>query len=97
MVQCLLGGILGIILGYIGAYLVGTISIPMEVAWELNPLPASAKAETVAAQVMRLPISISGPLLLAACGFTLALGAVSAWGMGRSMGRLRPALVLKSL
>ena len=97
MAQCLLGGILGIVLGYIGAYLVGTIAIPMEVAWELNPLPASVKAESVAAQAVRLPISVSWPLLLVSCGFTLALGAVAAWGMGRSTARLRPALVLKSL
>ncbi|MDR2892528.1 MAG: ABC transporter permease [Deltaproteobacteria bacterium] len=97
MVQCLIGCVLGIVLGYIGAYLVGTIAIPMEVAWELNQLPASAKAETVAAQVMRLPISISVPLLLAACGFTLALGTIAAWGMGRSIARLHPALLFNRL
>jgi putative ABC transport system permease protein len=97
MTQCLFGGILGIVLGYIGAYLVGTMSIPMEVAWELNPLPASAKAESMAAQAVRLPISLSWPLVLAACGFTLALGAASAWAMGRSTAKLRPALVLNRL
>jgi putative ABC transport system permease protein len=95
MLQCLLGGILGIILGYIGAYLVGTLSIPMEVSWELNPLPASARAEN-AAQVMQLPISISWALSLAAFCFTLLLGAIAAWAMGRSTARLRPSLVLNS-
>lgn len=97
MAQCLLGGVIGVALGYIGAYLVGTMAIPMETAWGLNPLPASAKADSLAAQSVNLPISLSVPLLFAACGFTLALGAISAWIMGRSTARMRPSAVLNSL
>ena len=97
MAQCLVGGLLGVVLGYIGAYLVGTLSIPMEIAWELNPLPASAKADSMAAQSVHLPITLSVSLLLAACGVTLTLGAISAWFMGRSTARIRPSVVLNSL
>ena len=97
MIQCFFGGLLGVALGYAGAYLVGSMAIPMEIAWELNPLPASAKAEALAAQSVRLPISLSPILLLTACAFTLFLGAVAAWLMGRSTARVRPGSVLHGM
>lgn len=97
MAQCLLGGLLGVAAGYVGAYLVGTMDIPMEIAWELNPLPAFAKVDGIAAQSVRLPIALSVPLLFAACGVTLALGAIAAWVMGKSTARMRPSAVLNSL
>ena len=52
MAKCLLGGLLGVTLGFIGAWLLSGQSITMAVPWELYPLPASAKAEAVAAQTM---------------------------------------------
>lgn len=97
MIQCLLGGLLGTALGYAGAYLVGTMELPMEIAWELNPLPASAKADALAAQSVHLPVSLSPMLLLAVCVFTLALGTLAAWLMGRSTARVRPGTVLRSI
>ena len=96
MVQCVMGGILGILLGYMAAYLVGTMAIPLEMSWDMNPLPSSAKGESVA-HAMHLPISISLSLLLATMCFTLVLGTFSSWIMGRSTARVRPAAVLNSL
>jgi ABC-type lipoprotein release transport system permease subunit len=66
----------------------------MEVSWELNPLPAAARAENAASQVMQLPISVSWILSATAFCFTLMLGAVAAWAMSKSTARLRPSLVL---
>ena len=97
MVQCLLGGLLGVVLGYSGAYLVGTMVIPMEIAWELNPLPASAKVDTLVTQSVRLPISLSPMLLLIACSFTLFLGMAVAWLLGRSTAKVRPGRVLNEI
>jgi len=97
LIQCLVGGLLGVLFGYAGAYLIGTIAIPMEAAWEVNPLPASAKADNILAQTVQLPIGLSLPLLLSACGFTLLLGLAAAWIMSKSTAKMKPAGALDSL
>jgi putative ABC transport system permease protein len=97
MAQCLLGGLLGVALGFIGAWLLSGLSITMAVPWELNPLPASAKAEAVAAQTMRLPVSVSWRLAATALGLALASGLLTAWAMGRMTAGIKPAVTLRRL
>ncbi len=82
---------------YLGAYLIGMLSIPMSASWELNPLPASAKVEDAASQVIRLPISLSWQLIGMAWGFSLIIGAVAAFIMGKSTEKMRPADIFKKI
>lgn len=97
MAQCLLGGLLGLALGFLGAWLLSGLSITMAVPWELNPLPASAKAEAVAAQTMHLPVSVSWRLTATALGLALASGLLTAWAMVRMTAGIKPAVTLRRL
>ena len=97
MVQCVLGGILGLGLGYMGAFLVGTLSLPMATPWALNPLPASVKIGELANQAIRLPIQFSWGLVLVALGVAVATGGIAALVMGRVAANMRPADILRKI
>ena len=97
MVQCLLGGLLGLGLGYMGAFLVGTLPLPMATPWALNPLPASAKIDELTSQVIRLPICFTWDLFLVALGVAVATGGVAALVMGRTAANMRPADILRKI
>ncbi|MDR1745547.1 MAG: ABC transporter permease, partial [Planctomycetota bacterium] len=89
--QCVLGGLLGIALGYLGAYMVGAFSIPLASSWELNPLPAGAKMETAAAQAMiRLPVAFSWELLGVSLLFSVLIGCIAAYVLGRTTTKMKP-------
>jgi len=97
MVQCLLGGLLGLGLGYLGALLVGTLSLPAATPWALHPLPAAAKVSELSDQVIRLPIQFSWELVVVALAITLATGGIAALVMGRAAAKMRPADILRKL
>ena len=97
MIQCLLGGLLGIVLGYAGAYLIGTLSIPINMTWELNPLPASAKIGELAAQSIQLPIQVSWVLLVIALGCSILTGFFATYLMSKLANKMRPSDILGRL
>jgi len=97
MVQCLLGGLIGIGLGYLGAYCIGTLSIPMNTAWELNPVPASAKIGELANQAIRLPIQLSWILVTTALSCSIVTGLIATLLLGKVATRMRPADILNKL
>jgi putative ABC transport system permease protein len=78
LLQSFAGGLLGLLIGYGIAYLLGFLSIPVSTPWEVNLLPAFAKdAETAAAAVVRLPVSVSAGLTSAALTLSIIAGAVA--------------------
>ena len=97
MVQCVLGGLLGLGLGYLGAFLVGTLPLSLVTPWALNPLPASAKIGELSSQIIQLPIRFSWDLLLVALGVALATGGIAALVMGRTAAKMRPADILRKM
>lgn len=97
MVQCLLGGLLGIVLGYAGAYLIGTLSIPINMAWELNPVPASVKIDELANQSIQLPIQLSWELLATALSCSVVTGLLATYLTGKLANKMRPSDILSRL
>lgn len=95
--QCLLGGILGVAMGYGCACLAGSVAVPVDAVWELNPVPPSVRAGIAAPEPAAIPISLSPGILAAALAFSLAIAAAAAWMMGRITSRMRPSAVLGSL
>lgn len=97
VVQCVLGGLLGIALGYLGAYLVGTFSIPLASSWELNPLPAGAKLEMQGSQAMRLPVVFSWGLMCMSLLFSVLIGCLAAFVLGRTTAKMKPSAILRKI
>jgi putative ABC transport system permease protein len=95
--QSLLGGALGIVMGYFFSYLLGFLSIPVSAPWELNLLPAFAKDAAAAAQTVRLPVSISAGLTAISLALSLTAGGLASYFMGRRTARMKPAEILRQL
>ena len=95
--QSLLGGLGGILIGYILSFSLGFLSIPISTPWELNLVPAFAKNVEVVAQSVRLPVSIS--LGLSAVSFLLSLtaGGLASYAMGKRAAKMKPAEILRQL
>jgi len=98
LLQCLAGGLLGLIIGYSISYALGFLSIQVSTPWEINLLPAFAKeAQSAAAKTVRLPVHLAAGLTFAALGLSLAAGAVASFFMGRRTARMKPADILRRL
>jgi putative ABC transport system permease protein len=95
--QSLLGGVLGILMGYFFSYLLGFLSIPVSTPWELNLLPAFAKDAAAAAQTVRLPVSVSARLTAISLALSLAAGGMASYVMGKRTARMKPAEILRQL
>jgi putative ABC transport system permease protein len=97
LVQSLMGGIAGIMIGYGLSYLLGFLSIPVATPWEINLTPAFAKNAETAASSVRLPISISVGLTGAALLLSLMAGALASYFMARRTSRMKPVDILRRL
>jgi putative ABC transport system permease protein len=95
--QSLAGGVLGILMGYFFSYLLGFLSVPVSIPWELNLLPAFAKETAAAAQTVRLPVSISAGLTGISLALSLAAGGMASYMMGKRTARMKPAEILRQL
>jgi putative ABC transport system permease protein len=97
LAQSLLGGILGLLAGYAISYLLGFLSIPISTPWEVNLVPAFAKDTEAAAQVVRLPVSLSTGLTASSLALSLIAGGLASYFMARRTGGMKPAAILRKM
>jgi len=98
LLQSVAGGLLGLLLGYFFAYLLGFISIPASTPWQMNLLPAFAKnTEAAVSAVVRLPVSVSAGLVAASLAISLFTGVLASFFMVKRTDRIRPADILRRL
>jgi putative ABC transport system permease protein len=95
--QSLLGGVLGIMMGYFFSYLLGFLSIPVSTPWEVNLLPAFAKDVETASKTVRLPVSVSVGLSGISLLLSLVVGVMASYLMGKRTARMKPAEILRQL
>lgn len=63
---------------------------------EVNLVPAFAKEET-AAQVVRLPVSLSAGLTASSLALSLMAGGLASYFMARRTGGMKPAQILRKM
>ena len=97
LTQSLLGGLVGIVAGYIISYGLGFLEIPITTPWEVNLLPAFAKDTEAAAQTVRLPVSVSFGLTALSLALSLIAGGLASYLMGRRTAKMKPAEILRRL
>jgi putative ABC transport system permease protein len=95
--QSLLGGIVGIAMGYGLSYLLGFLSVPVVTPWEINLMPAFAKDAGAASATVRLPVSISAGLTAVALALSVIAGGLASYFMARRTARMKPADILRRL
>jgi putative ABC transport system permease protein len=96
-IQAIVGGILGLLAGYVISSLLGFLSITIPIPWELNPVPAMARQAQAASQVVKLPVAISLPLASTAIGLSIITGCITAYLMSRRAASMKPADSLRQL
>jgi putative ABC transport system permease protein len=97
LLQSLLGGLGGIIIGYALSFMLGLLSIPISTPWELNLVPAFAKSSEAVAQSVSLPVSISFGLSAVSLLLSLTAGGLASYAMGKRAARMKPAEILRQL
>ncbi len=97
LLQSFMGGVCGIVWGYLISYLLGFFSIPITTPWEVNLMPAFAKEPEAAAQVVQLPVSVSTGLMAISLALSLAAGVLASLAMGRRTARMKPADILRKM
>ena len=97
LLQSLLGGVGGILMGYALSFLLGFLSIPISTPWEMNLVPAFAKNAETAVQSVRLPVSISAGLAAVSLLLSLTAGGLASYAMGKRAARVKPAEILRQL
>ncbi|MCX5908239.1 MAG: ABC transporter permease [Deltaproteobacteria bacterium] len=97
LLQSFMGGVCGIVGGYLISYLLGFFSIPITTPWEVNLMPAFAKDTEAAAQVVQLPVSVSAGLMAISLALSLAAGVLASLAMGRRTARMKPADILRKM
>jgi ABC-type antimicrobial peptide transport system permease subunit len=98
LVQSLMGGIAGVVIGYGLSYALGFLSIPVATPWEINLTPAFAKeAEGAASAAVKLPVTISAGLTGIALLLSLVAGGLASFFMARRTARMKPADILRKL
>ena len=97
LLQSLMGGVFGIVMGYVISYLLGFLSIPISTPWEVNLLPAFARETESAAQVVRLPVSVSFGLMGLSLALSLLAGGLASYVMGRRTVGMKPVDILRKM
>jgi ABC-type antimicrobial peptide transport system permease subunit len=97
LVQSILGGLVGILAGYVISYFLGFLSISIPTPWDINLLPAFAKDAQAASQVVRLPVSVSAGLTAISLGLAIMAGGLASYFMGRRTARMKPVDILRRL
>jgi putative ABC transport system permease protein len=98
LLQSLAGCLLGLIAGYLFAWLLGFVSIPASTPWQVNLLPAMAKgSEEAVPTVVQLHASISAQLVAASFLIAITTGLLASYFMGRRTLSMKPADILRKL
>jgi ABC-type antimicrobial peptide transport system permease subunit len=97
LVQSRLGGMVGVLAGYVLSYFLGFLSISIPTPWDINLLPAFAKDTQAASQVVRLPVSVSAGLTAIALALSLMSGGLASYFMGRRTARMKPVDILRRM
>ncbi len=97
LLQSFMGGVFGIVMGYVISYLLGFLSIPISTPWEVNLLPAFAKDTEAAAQMVRLPVSVSFGLMGLSLALSLLAGGLASYVMGKRTAGMKPVDILRRM
>ncbi len=97
IIQCLAGGILGLIFSLIAASMLGLIQVSIPIPWEMSPTPhfLPGGGDPVF-KTLQLPVSISWRLAVFSIILSTTIGAVTGGLLSRRISRIKPSEVLKN-
>jgi putative ABC transport system permease protein len=97
LIQTIIGGSLGILMGYLISFGVGVLSISIPVPAEMDFIPAMARHAQDANQIVRLPVSVSLFLAASAMGISIITGGITGFILGQKTSTMKPADIFRQL
>jgi len=97
LIQTVIGGSLGILMGYLISFGLGFISISIPVPAEMDFIPAMARHAQDANQIVRLPVSVSLSLAASAMGISIITGSITGFILGQKTSKMKPADIFRQL
>jgi putative ABC transport system permease protein len=96
ILQCLIGGIIGLLIAILAASLLGFIQVNIPIPWEMSPTPhfLPGGGDPVF-KTLRLPVHISWRLAALAILLSTLIGAVTGGLLGRYVARIKPSEILR--
>lgn len=98
LIQSMGGGILGLFLGYVVAYILGTVPVSMTGPALMNQMPSIARnSETALSNAVSLPVQLSSQLIFYALIISLLAGILASYLMGKRTDKMKPADIMREL
>ncbi|MEJ2639799.1 MAG: ABC transporter permease [Desulfosarcinaceae bacterium] len=96
ILQCLIGGTLGLMLAMMAAWVLGFMQVRIPIPWEMSPTPhfMPGGGDPIL-KTLRLPVHISWRMAGAAVGLSTFIGAVTGGFLSRRIARIKPSEVLR--
>jgi len=96
ILQCLIGGILGLIIAILAASMLGFMQVNIPIPWEMSPTPhfLPGGGDPVF-KTLRLPVHLSWKLAALAILLSTLIGAVTGGFLSRHVARIKPSEVLR--
>ncbi len=96
VVECLLAGILGLLIALVAAYGISFLRVHIPIPWEMSPRPHFLPGGgDQLFKTLRLPVQVSWTLALFAVVVSGVIGCLTAALLGRSISRIKPSEVLR--
>jgi putative ABC transport system permease protein len=96
VLQCFLGGILGLVLSLLAASALGFMEVNIPIPWEMSPTPhfLPGGGDPIF-KTLRLPVHISWRLAVFAITLSMLIGAAAGGFLSRHISRIKPSEVLR--
>ena len=96
VLQCFLGGILGLVLSLLAASALGFMEVNIPIPWEMSPTPhfLPGGGDPIF-KTLRLPVHISWRLTVFAITLSMLIGAAAGGFLSRHISRIKPSEVLR--
>jgi putative ABC transport system permease protein len=97
LLQSILGGMIGILMGYVICYFLSFISITTPMPWMLNPTPAMAKDAENFVNAVPLPVRVSPSLAGVALAISVFIGGITSCLLAHRTAAIKPGDVLRKI
>jgi ABC-type antimicrobial peptide transport system permease subunit len=96
VIQCLLAGILGLVIAAIAAFALGFMKVNIPIPWDMSPVPhfLPGGGDQIF-KTLRLPVHITWTLAAFAIALSAVIGGFTGGLLGRNIAKIKPSEVLR--
>ena len=96
VVQCLIAGILGLLIAYVAAFALGFMTVSIPIPWEMSPTPHFLPGGGAPVfKTLRLPVHIPASLALFAVLLSVVIGGLTGALLSSHISKIKPSEVLR--